>query len=88
MGPIRVAAEPCPRCGHTLDADTALDESGGSPSPGDLSVCLYCATIHRFGVDLKRRPLSNEEIVTLPDDMRAKVLLIRETILAKLRLGI
>lgn len=47
----RLQAQPCPSCDARIDAHTAA-HSTASPKPGDVSVCLYCAAILRYGDDL------------------------------------
>ena len=48
---VRVVAAPrCPGCGTALDGAMAVDLSGvmPTPTPGDLTVCLYCAAPLEF----------------------------------------
>ena len=48
--PRRVPEQPCPACGHTLDALTQADaEATEPPEPGDQTVCFRCTTILVFG---------------------------------------
>lgn len=57
----------CPACGARFDAVTAVRYES-MPEPGDLSVCIMCASVLRFGNDLsyelpdraERRKLLNE----------------------------
>lgn len=37
----------CPQCSSVCDADTGL-ETTKTPSPGDVSICLYCSGISIF----------------------------------------
>lgn len=41
----------CPACGTELDAAGGSDKAG-QPKPGDLSVCINCATILQFDEQL------------------------------------
>lgn len=50
----------CPKCGHAVDAATTSET--GSPSPGDLTVCLHCAYPLVFNDDLTVRKLSLEDV--------------------------
>lgn len=55
-----VAAPRCPGCGTALDGALAVDLSGVMPTPGDLTVCLYCAAPLEFAAGesgLELRPL-------------------------------
>lgn len=45
---------PCPICKKVLDAATCM-EGEHKPSPGDVSICLYCQTWLRFTDDLGLR---------------------------------
>jgi hypothetical protein len=36
-----------------LEADDPDEQSFGPPRPGDFSVCIECAAINQYGVDLK-----------------------------------
>lgn len=40
--------QPCPACGHTLDASTGVTHQA-APTVGDYTVCLNCATPLLFG---------------------------------------
>lgn len=41
----------CPVCLQALDA--ASDRQRNTPRPGDVSVCMYCATALEFGADMR-----------------------------------
>lgn len=59
-----VPPSPCGHCGKVLDG--ASDAAGAKASPGDLSVCIYCAGINVFGVDLALLPLTDEQVEIHP----------------------
>lgn len=46
MSPSVQTENACPHCGHRLDTVTAVDGISAPPvpQPGDLTICLYCAT--------------------------------------------
>lgn len=44
----RLPPQRCPLCDHRLDAASALD-SDAAPTPGDLTVCISCASPLVFG---------------------------------------
>ena len=55
----------CPICSACLDGATGR----GTPSTGDLSVCLYCAIPLRFDETLKLRRITKKEFKTFPADV-------------------
>jgi hypothetical protein len=56
----RVASDACPACGTINDAATPIGSRGG-PSPGDVGVCLGCASVVVYDKNLKlRRPTGKE----------------------------
>lgn len=50
----------CRTCGKALDASMGVDGKN-EPSPGDFSVCLYCATVSVFTETGVRRPTRDED---------------------------
>ncbi len=48
MPDYRVPESKCPFCFAELDRACNTDAEGG-PRPGDMSICLYCARILKFG---------------------------------------
>lgn len=48
----RLVARPhCPECGTRLDGfDPSLSGAGAIPAAGDVTICMYCATILEFTV--------------------------------------
>jgi hypothetical protein len=71
----------CPVCGNKLDAATPTDKESGTPSSGDISICIYCATISVFDDKLKLSPITNEEFAKLPEELKISVRKARDTIL-------
>lgn len=72
----RLLGEPrCPACGTLLDAamSAALDDA--RPTPGDVTVCAYCASLLVFGDGLHPRfPTDAEltEVALLPEVQHAR----------------
>jgi hypothetical protein len=58
------AATECPVCKAELDASDGLP--GERPSPGDYSICCYCAAILRFGEGLELTAMSPSDMAALP----------------------
>jgi len=48
---FHVPARLCPSCFEQLDGASKID-SEGAPVPGDVSFCIYCAAMLRFGDDM------------------------------------
>lgn len=59
---MRTDRHPCPECGAELDHVTVYFGKPVLPTPGDFSVCSYCATVLIFDVDLKMRPATREDL--------------------------
>lgn len=54
----------CPFCDTYMDASTvAIGDDDASPTPGDVSVCLYCARVSVYDEDgTLRKPTLPESI--------------------------
>lgn len=70
----------CPECGHACDSAGSVT-TPAAPQPGDLSVCIRCATISQYDdqMSLARVP---DEAIGDPEyanalELRAKVLELR-----------
>ena len=49
---VRVPGEPrCPGCGELLSGASNLDHPGRVPVAGDVTVCLYCASVLEYVPD-------------------------------------
>ena len=59
----------CPYCDTVLD--TAGSATGATPSPGDITVCVCCASPLTFGPDLTLRMLRPAEIRDLEPTVAA-----------------
>jgi hypothetical protein len=67
MRTSRIAESLCLCCRKPLDGVT--DPMGQAmPSPGDVTICLYCGHLMAFGDGLTLRELSDEEIVDIAGD--------------------
>ena len=64
----------CPFCGHKLDAAMAGDPKYPDviPKPGDVSVCISCASVLVFADDLTVRAPMPGEIEMTPALRRAQ----------------
>lgn len=61
----------CAKCESLLDAATRIAGDHGRPKAGDISMCLYCGTMHRFTKGLKLRRMTAAEVAVLDADTRA-----------------
>jgi hypothetical protein len=54
----------CPSCGHTLNGSMAADPKNpdATPSPGDLAVCISCARLLTYNLDLSVRLATDQEL--------------------------
>jgi len=77
---LRGVAGNCPACGHLLDADGVALGEDARPTPGDVSVCMYCTSFLVFEPDLSRRAMTDDEVGELPDDVRMELIRVRRTI--------
>ena len=66
-----VKATSCPHCNAVLDMVTG--PSGHKPSPGDLTVCLSCASVLQFNDEMVIEAMSEEEIRALPEDAQSRL---------------
>lgn len=72
----------CPTCSMLMDGATNVQPGErGSPSPGDVTVCAYCATMLQFTDGLALRELSSAEIDGFPVDVRGSLLRAQRAIL-------
>ncbi len=74
---------PCPKCGSPNDAATSCDETDpdqkARPVPGDLSVCIGCASIQQFQEDLSLKIITMDELVA-DDDTKFQVARLQQKI--------
>lgn len=68
MKTTRTPIEYCRRCGHKLDAATAVDKPEATPKAGDASICWGCGLLSIFTADLTRRDPTPTEMIDLISD--------------------
>jgi len=56
-----IAPSECPICEKKMDGATAVDHTH-KPTPGDGTVCSYCASMLVYGSNLKLHEITLEEI--------------------------
>lgn len=67
----RLPESACPTCGHKLDAVSQVAETGAlaldapDPKPGDVSVCIRCGSLLRFGLGQTLHKLTDTEFLAL-----------------------
>lgn len=74
MSDPRTAPHPCPKCGKTLDAACSLHNPEARPTPGDVSICIYCAALLQFDEALAPQILTNEALDAMPGEFIAELL--------------
>ena len=68
LGPTtRTPPTPCPQCGAVNDTADGVEHEE-APTPGDISVCMYCAAVTVFTNDLKLRTPTSEEMANIRSD--------------------
>jgi phage FluMu protein Com len=58
----------CPSCGTITDSDSVAFGEDAKPSPGDVSICLYCAKLLVFGDDLNLKLPTNKQLEEIKAD--------------------
>lgn len=71
----------CPQCAAEMTGATDPQNEDSAPSPGDFSVCLYCAAVLCFNDDMTVRDAADEDLDDLPGDLLAKLAHMRMTAL-------
>lgn len=66
MRTLRMPKHNCPKCNETLSAASSPDL--GSPSPEDLTICLYCGAVLKFNRDLKPVSVGELELAHILQD--------------------
>lgn len=64
----KVPPVPCPACGAELDGAWATDGSGERPSPGDVTICIYCAEMLCYTAALGLRPAAPDDLYRLGNE--------------------
>ena len=67
MKTTRHKLTPCLNCGKELDAASGL-EHDSTPSPGDMTVCLYCHHVMVYESELTLRNPTDAEVVEIAGD--------------------
>lgn len=63
----------CPYCGYEFDAATSLSgNKNATPAPGDITICIACASIMMFEDYPDVRKLTEEEYECAMDEPRLK----------------
>lgn len=57
----RLAGEPCPQCGHWLNACGSFEDA--APQAGDYTVCVNCAAVLRFDPLMRLRLVADDDPV-------------------------
>lgn len=68
----------CPCCDYKLDTTSSLD--GVTPKPGDLSVCISCASLLVFEDGLKLKAMTTGEFDELDAQTKNKLRLFQRAV--------
>jgi hypothetical protein len=67
-----IAASGCPCCGVSLDkAANVLNDDG--PKENDISICVYCGSINKFGPGMIIVKMEKAELDSLPWEFQLEV---------------
>lgn len=71
----------CSNCGAELDGAEMLEDDEAHPGDGDISVCLYCASVAVYEDKVTRlRLITDAEIAAMPSEERAYIQQVRAAI--------
>ncbi len=72
---IRKRENVCPHCGKYVNAAATLGPDQAAPTPGDLSLCVKCVNLCKYGPDLTLVRLTPAETVEamMDDEVAAMV---------------
>lgn len=73
MVTIPMGDDSCPHCGKLINTCTAVN-SDDLPLPGDLTICIGCAGINRYGDDMALEAFPDVLIDTLDPEFREQLL--------------
>ena len=77
----RTPKDHCPVCHHVLDACSDFENNPRGPQPGDVSLCIECATVLVFNDNLTRREATSAEIGDWDHEVRMSINRYRQIIL-------
>ena len=66
-----IPPSPCPFCDRPNDV--ASEATGHSPGPGDVAVCLSCASVLVFSEDMHQRAMTKDEWDGLDPEFRDRL---------------
>lgn len=64
----------CPECGQEHNAATVVAGTDQQPAPGDLTVCIECATPLKFDQELGLVAVTPEDVTALDADAARRLL--------------
>lgn len=72
----------CPTCGHAFNDATGFGSTAEheQPEPGDISICIACASFLRFNDDLSLRMMTEPEVGELSDHTRSELMRMRRVL--------
>lgn len=76
----RVPASNCPACQSEHDAASHPTNETAVPGPGDLTVCIDCGALLRFGQGLELEAVSPAELRALDAGTRGELVRVQSAI--------
>lgn len=85
---IRKRENVCPYCGKFVNAAATLQDHQAAPAPGDLSLCVKCINLCKFGPDLslvrltpaeKAEAMADEGVAAMVAKAKAGFIVLGET---------
>ena len=75
--PLRLPKYHCLNCLREADGASQVSENpdDDGPSPGDITICIYCGHIMAFADDLVFRELTGKEVIMIAGDKRILAML-------------
>ena len=70
----------CPKCDMLLDAATDLSDPNNEPTPGDVTLCLYCDALLEFDEDMMLKEINIKELEPEVQDVIVMMLIQAQTI--------
>jgi len=55
----------CPKCGSKIDDTTAFEGEDSLPVPGDIMICVYCASVLEVDESLRLQILSTQRMLKI-----------------------
>jgi len=75
----------CPECGYFFDHATEIEGSGAQPTPGAFTICLQCAALLRYQLDMRTALATEAELSLLEPGQQRMIERARQLIRSRSR---